>query len=65
MFVKKHSCRGFHPEKKILHRQWPEKNFLQTEPPPPITFLMVRPLTVCDAVMHIWKLAYTSAIGYL
>ena len=35
------------PEKKFLHKQWAKKKFVQAEnspPPPPITFLMVRPL---------------------
>ena len=36
------------PEKKILHKQRAKKKFVQAEnsPPPPITFLMVRPLLI-------------------
>ena len=39
------------PEKKFLHKQWAKKKkFVQAEnsPPPPITFLMVRPLGKLD-----------------
>ena len=45
--LKKNSCRGVHLKKKFLHKQWAKKKFVQAEnspPPPPITFLMVRPL---------------------
>ena len=43
---KKNSCRGVHLKKKFLHKQWAKKEkFAKAEnsPPPPITFLMVRP----------------------
>ena len=46
--LKKNSCRGFHLQKKFLHKERAKKKIVQDEnppppPPPPITFLMVRP----------------------
>ena len=44
---KKNSCRRVHLKKKFLHKQWAKKKIraeLKIPQPPPITFLMVRPL---------------------
>ena len=60
----KNSCRGVHlkktscpssERKKIIRASWKFPN--PTSPPPPITFLMVRPLAFClYAAVKMWRL---------